>query len=106
MSSADVKTWPDLFIVKDFLASDICREIVAGLDVAQGDAATVYGQTTSGAVHRGIRQTLRLRPAAPIVQFTKTRLLAQQPAVEKHFGVKVSECEEPQFLRYGVGDFF
>lgn len=106
MTSVDVNTWPDLFIIRDFLAPDVCREIVAELKVAQGDAATVYGRTTSGAVDRGIRQTLRLQPSAEIVQLINTRLLEQQPAVEKHFGVQVFACEEPQFLRYGVGDFF
>lgn len=106
MSSADVSNWPDLFIVKDFLAPDACREIVAEMEVAPGEAATIYGRTVSGAVDRGIRQTLRLRPADEIVNLIKTRLLGQQPAVEKHFGVTVTECEEPQFLRYRVGDFF
>ena len=106
MTSADVSNWPDLFIVIDFLAPDVCCEIVAEMEVAEGDAATVYGRTTSGSVDRGIRQTLRLRPADEIVNLIKTRLLAQRPAIEKHFGVKVTECEEPQFLRYRVGDFF
>lgn len=106
MTSVDVSTWPDLFIVKDFLAPDVCRALVAALNVAQSEAATVYGRTTSGVVDRGTRQTLRLRPAGEIVELTKARLLDQQAAIEEHFGVKVSECEEPQFLRYGVGDFF
>ena len=106
MTSADASTWPDLFIVKEFLPPDICHEVVAAMDVAEGDAATVYSRTTSTAVDGGIRQTLRLRPANEIVELIKIHFLAQQPAVEKHFGVKVTECEEPQFLRYRVGDFF
>jgi len=106
MTSTDVSTWPDLFIVKDFLTPDVCSEIVAEMNVAQGDAATVYGRATSSTVDRGIRQTLRLRPSTAIVDLIKARLLAQQPAVEKHFGVNLTECEEPQFLRYRVGDFF
>ena len=28
------------------------------------------------------------------------------PAIGEHFGVRLSECEEPQFLRYRKGDFF
>jgi SM-20-related protein len=106
MTSADLSTWPDLFIIKNFLAPDTCSAIVAELNVAPGDAATVYGRTTSGSVDRGIRQTLRLRPADNVVELVTTRLLAQQAAIEKHFSVNVSECEEPQFLSYGVGDFF
>ena len=80
MTSADVSTWPDLFIVKDFLTPDTCSAIVAELKAAQGDAATVYGRAISGSVDRGIRQTLRLRPADNVVELIKTRLLAQQPA--------------------------
>src|SRR5689334_2760382 len=106
MTSAELSPWPDLFIVKDLLAPDVCREIVAEMNVAQGDAATVYGRTTSGAVERNIRQTLRLTPATDTVDLIKTSLLARQPAIESHFAVKVSELEEPQFLRYRVGDFF
>jgi len=106
MTSADVSTWPDLFIVKDFLTTDLCREVVAKMDVAQGDAATVYGRTTAGAIDQNIRHTLRLRPANEVVELIESRLLAQQPALEKHFDVKLTECEEPQFLHYRVGDFF
>lgn len=106
MTSARVNIWPDLFTVRDFFAPDVCREIVSGLKVAEGEAATVYGRITSGAVDRGIRQTLRLRPSEEIVALTRKRLLDQKSAIEKHFGVEVTECEEAQFLRYGVGDFF
>ena len=106
MNDADVGPWPDLFIAKDFLASNVCREVVTEMDLAQGDAATVYTRTTSTAVDQGIRQTLRLRPSHEIVELIKTRLLAQQPALAEHFGVELTTGEEPQFLRYRVGDFF
>ena len=106
MTSADVSTWPDLFIVEHFLSLATCREILAAMNVARSEAATVYGRATSGAVDSGIRQTLRLRPSDEIVELITTRFLDQQSALEKHFGFKVTECEEPQFLRYGVGDFF
>jgi len=76
MNKADVSPWPDLFIVKDFLAPDICREVVTEMDLAQGEAARVYTRTTSTAVDQGIRQTLRLRPSHEIVELIKTRLLA------------------------------
>jgi SM-20-related protein len=26
--------------------------------------------------------------------------------IEEHFGIELYDCEEPQFLRYRVGDFF
>jgi SM-20-related protein len=34
------------------------------------------------------------------------RLWSCEDAIEKHFDVSLTECEEPQFLRYREGDFF
>jgi SM-20-related protein len=33
-------------------------------------------------------------------------LLECKGQVEEHFEISLSDCEEPQFLRYQVGDFF
>jgi SM-20-related protein len=40
------------------------------------------------------------------VELVLNRLLARMDAVGAHFGVKLSECEDPQFLRYEKGHFF
>ena len=98
--------WPDLFTVKQFLEPDVCREIVAEMSAAQSDAATVYGRTTSGAVEQNIRKTLRIRPSIATVDSIVRRLWALKEQVEEHFAVALSECEDPQFLRYREGDFF
>ena len=105
--------WPDLFIVKAFLDSSTCANIVAEMTTAQGDAATVYGKTTSvvvdqnaGVVDQKVRQTLRLRPSDVTLDLITRRLSDHKHAFEQHFNVALSECEEPQFLRYRIGDFF
>lgn len=98
--------WPHLFIAKQFLSPDTCREIVAEMSAAQSDAATVYGRATSGAVEQNVRRTLRIRPSAATVESIVSRLLGVKELVEKHFGVALSECEDPQFLHYREGDFF
>lgn len=103
---ADAAVWPNLFVVKQFLDFRTCREIVAEMSAAQGDAATVYGRTASGAVEQSVRQTLRIRPSAATVESVVQRLLGVKRVVEEHFAVELSECEDPQFLRYREGDFF
>ena len=103
---ADSAVWPNLFVVKQFLDFRTCEEIVAEMRAAPGDAATVYGRTSSGAVEQGVRQTLRIRPSASTIESVVHRLMGVKPVVEQHFAVGLSECEDPQFLRYREGDFF
>jgi len=103
---SNLTSWPDLFVVRRFLDPIECRELVAEMSAAQGDAATVYGRTTSGVVDRGVRQTLRLRPSDSTRERITQRLLDQKAAFERHFSVVLNECEEPQFLHYREGDFF
>jgi SM-20-related protein len=99
-------TWPDLFVISQFLELRLCEAIVAEMKAAQGTAATVYGSTVSGAVDQNVRRTLRIQPAAETVKLVIDRLSAIRKAVEEHFAVTLGECEEPQFLRYREGDFF
>jgi SM-20-related protein len=103
---AEAPAWPNLFTVKQFLEPGVCREIVAEMSAAQGDAATVYGRTTSGAVEQNIRKTLRIRPSVATVESVVRRLWELKDQIEKHFAVALSECEDPQFLHYREGDFF
>lgn len=97
---------PDLFAIKHFFDADVCVRLVAEMRALEGSAATVYGTTAAGAIDANVRRTLRVEPARETRAGVRQRLLSCMPAVEKHFGVKLSECEEPQFLRYREGDFF
>ena len=106
MANEDAANWPDLFIIEEFLEPFLCDQIVREMNAAQAEAATVYGHTAAGAVDRNVRQTLRIRPSPGTIELITRRLLAQQHVIEKHFAVSLSECEDPQFLRYRVGDFF
>jgi SM-20-related protein len=101
-----VKWPPDLFIVKQFLEPGITASIVAELKTIEGSAATIYGRTTTGSVDDRARKTIRLDPAEETIKLVMARLWECKDAVEKHFAVTLSKCEEPQFLRYREGDFF
>lgn len=97
---------PDLFVVEHFLEPKVCDALVAELKAAEASAATVYGRTTSGSVDSNVRKTLRVTPASETLELVTQRLVSVKPDVERHFNVNLSECEEPQFLRYREGDFF
>ena len=99
-------TWPDLFVIKHFIEPVVCETIVAEMKVAEAGAATVYGRGTSSSIDANVRRALRVIPSTETIELVIERLLACKPAVEKHFGVSLNECEDPQFLRYREGDFF
>jgi SM-20-related protein len=101
-----MSNWPTLFIVRQFFEPLACDAIVGELKSLDGSAATVYGLTTSGSVDRSVRRTLRVKPSDETIELVKRRLWSCKEAVEKHFDVRLNECEEPQFLHYREGDFF
>jgi SM-20-related protein len=98
--------WPDLFVVPRFLEPRLCDAIVAEMKAADGSAATVYGVASSGTIDEMVRRTVRVKPAQEIIELVTQKLLACKESVEKHFGLTLNECEDPQFLRYRIGDFF
>jgi len=98
--------WPDLFAVSQFLEPSLREAIVAEMKTGPGSAAAVYGSSVSGTIDESARRTFRVRPSDTTVALVIQKLLVLKDAIEKHFGVVLKECEEPQFLRYREGDFF
>lgn len=101
-----MSSWPDLFIVENFFDPPSCEELIAEIVAAESSAATVYGRGATGAIDSGVRRALRVFPSRETVELVTRRLWACKDAIEKYFDVSLTECEEPQFLRYGEGDFF
>jgi SM-20-related protein len=106
MTTTDVLTRFDLFLLNSFFDQQMCAEIVAELRDAQDSPAAVYGRGGSGSIDERMRKAARLRPSQATFEFARGRLLECKGEVERHFRIKLGECEEPQFLRYRVGDFF
>jgi predicted 2-oxoglutarate/Fe(II)-dependent dioxygenase YbiX len=100
------KLWPDIFVIKDFLEPRLCETIVNEMSAAQGRSSVVYGSSSSGVVDATTRKSLRLMPSNHTVETIVRRLSDVMSGVAKHFAVQLSECEDPQFLRYQTGDFF
>ena len=106
MIELDPATHFKLFTLENFLDQRMCREIIAEMIAVAGDPATVYGRDSSGSVDEGIRRAMRNTPSSATVEMVTYKLDECRRAVEEHFGVSLGACEEPQFLRYRVGDFF
>ena len=82
------------------------ENIVAEMSAAAGRSSVVYGSTESGTVDETSRRSLRLTPASETAELVVNKLLDCMGRIGSHFGVELSECEDPQFLRYKKGDFF
>jgi SM-20-related protein len=96
----------DLYLVRSFFDVQTCAEFISEISRSPVGAATIYGRGESASVDESVRKAARLMPSPDTVRHVRQRLLAQRAEVEEHFGVNLSRCEQPQFLRYGVGDFF
>lgn len=96
----------DLYMVRSFFDVETCQEFVTEMCRSPVGAATVYGRVESGSVDERVRKAARLIPSPKTVERVRQRLLQCREEVGEHFGVSLDRCEEPQFLRYRVGDFF
>jgi predicted 2-oxoglutarate/Fe(II)-dependent dioxygenase YbiX len=104
MSNAN--THFDLHIVRDFLDPETCRELIHEMRRSPAALAVTYGQGGQGSINERIRRVESLVPSRETVEFVTHRLMDYGEKVGEHFGIRLSACEEPQFLRYRVGDFF
>lgn len=106
MTMAEATARFNLYLVRRFLDARTCGEIMAEFGRAQDHPATVYGRGESGSVDERVRKAARLMTSLETVELVRRRLLECRGELETHFGISLSGCEEPQFLRYRVGDFF
>ncbi len=96
----------DVLHIENLLDESGCAALRAELGEAAGAAAALLGAQQDSAVRSAVRRTTRLT-IPPMVRTRITNLLiSQKEKLERHFAVTLSECEEPQFLRYEAGDFF
>jgi SM-20-related protein len=92
----------DFLEIGDFLDPTGCDSLRAELRAASGAAASLLG----GDVRTHVRKATRVALPPASCARVKALLMQGKPALERHFGVALGECEAPQFLRYQEGDFF
>lgn len=96
----------ELFFERGFLDALTLAGAFEAVRGSGGRAATVYGRGDAGTVDERVRRTTRVSPPFEIEELVRRLLLARMSAVEEHFGLRLKELEEPQFLRYEAGDYF
>lgn len=106
MPESDGPAHFNLFLLRNFLDPDSCASLRAELALAPTTQAPVYIEGAEGTIHETIRKTKSLHPATDTLWQIHERLSRQKSALENHFGTSLTDCEQPQFLRYETGDFF
>lgn len=96
----------DLLLTPNFLDDARCEEIIREADAGGSNRAMVYGQGDSGYVHDRVRKASRLELSSTTTEFVNQQLMEHKKTIERHFSISLTDCEEAQFLRYDVGDFF
>jgi SM-20-related protein len=94
----------DPLLVRGFFDSKTCQEIIAEMRLGGSGPASIHGGSKS--IDERVRKAARVTPSAETIGLVRRRLLECRPRIGAHFGINLSDCEEPQFLRYQVGDFF
>jgi len=95
-----------LFVCESFLDNRTCEDVVAAMCSSESVQATLYGRTESGSIDTNVRRSLKCDVPTQLVSVVKKKLFECSSEVEAHFSVEIHGCDEPQFLRYRVGDFF
>ncbi|HEY2962135.1 MAG TPA: 2OG-Fe(II) oxygenase [Pyrinomonadaceae bacterium] len=96
----------NLFLHPNFLDARECARLIDELRSSPTTQAPVYIENSDTLVHEDIRKTTSLHPSDETFSVLHRRLFEQKSALEEHFGQPLRDCERPQFLRYGKGDFF
>lgn len=58
------------------------------------------------AVDTNVRRTTRVAASPASRELVLSRLAEERDAIARHFNAALGAIDEPQFLRYDVGDFF
>ncbi len=105
MVTADFLARMGFFIQKKFLDAETCNRLRMAASLGVGKRATV---TTQGkdVYDEKARMTFQVTLSEELERNIHGRILALQPGLESHFGLKLTDCIPPRFLSYGVGDFF
>jgi SM-20-related protein len=96
----------DHLVIDHALDARALEQIRGEMTVAQGDPATVL----SLAPQRRVASSARKATQVAASEFARTVVVGLlerlEPRIESHFGRSLNGFEEPQFLRYGPGDYF
>lgn len=106
MPKAEIFRRLGLFAVEGFADADMCGRLCAEMRSAAQAAATVRSPGGTFVVDESVRSVKWVSLADETTALVQSRLVDVKPAVEAHFGLVLTDCQVPQFLAYGPGDFY
>ena len=95
-----------LFVLTDFLNSQDRNELCRQLTAAPSEKAIVIGLNGARILNLDSRNVDICHVSKESSALARQRLLEIKPDLEEHFGVRLADCEEPQFLNYDLGNYF
>jgi predicted 2-oxoglutarate/Fe(II)-dependent dioxygenase YbiX len=91
----------NLFVLKNFLDRTFCETLIRQIE----SRSLERSQLTRGLDEkvRRSQDTALFDSLGPLV---RSKLRELKLDIERHFNLALDDCEHPQFISYGVGDFF
>ena len=94
-----------LFAVRGFLSADDCCRVDEAMNARSWTEGTVGG-SAEFTVDREYRRTKLIEVPDELFAELKTRLLGVREKLAAHYAIELADCQMPQFLSYGPGDFY
>jgi SM-20-related protein len=98
-----------LFVDSEFLGAATCARVVAEIRAARAEKGIVVGQRevreTGGAVDESGRKVWHAQISESTESEISDRMESLRPKLERHFNIRLSDREGPNFLRYDQGGF-
>jgi predicted 2-oxoglutarate/Fe(II)-dependent dioxygenase YbiX len=97
---------PDVLKIDRVLETATLERIREEMGSGHGEPATVLGPTPEHRVTSSARKAMQILVGEAAYGAVVGVLEDVQPRIQAHFGRPLAGFEEPQFLRYGPGDYF
>jgi len=104
--ASDSRNAIDLYLCPLFLDPEVCQGIRLEADSSPTTKAPVYIEGETGFVHETIRKATSFHPCEETVSYVYNQMVKQMSNLNEYFGIHLTDCEQPQFIRYQPGDFF
>jgi SM-20-related protein len=95
-----------MFVIKDFLSTEVCQRLIAEMRSSRQDQAMIYRtDTKTTEVNTDIRTTMEVKVSASTRLYVKELLLSLRRSLQIFFEVEI-DFREISFIIYREGGFF
>ena len=106
MSAANTFRALGLLITDNFLSSDECSEFRSNTAQSPAKTAKVVKKGSVEEVDENRRMVQIASVPHAMKAASNLKLAGIKPELERHFSLRLDDCEPPQFLAYGPGHFY